>query len=128
MVRAAKGDEIGAVVRSAFGARVKVVEEDEGGVPAPGNATAVIVAAEDGTAQGRRDVLFRSPRGAHVGVLVGAARVGAWRRSAGVVRREHVDGADMLGVAGGHFDDLGGDVDGVRRRLPGAPRRTPRRR
>ena len=79
VVGAAERDEVFGVVGPAFGAEVEVVEVDEGGVAAAGDAAAAVVAGEDGSAQRGRGGLFgaREHRlgvgregnlGAHVGV------------------------------------------------------------
>ena len=50
VVGAADGDEVFGIVGAAFGPQVKVMEVDEGGVAAAGDAAAAVVAGEDGAA------------------------------------------------------------------------------
>ena len=82
VVGAAEGDEVFGTVGAAFGAEVEVVEVDEGGIAAAGDAAAAVVAGEDGSAQRRWGGLFgagecrvsvgrHGGRGAHVGAGVG---------------------------------------------------------
>ena len=67
VVGAADGDEVFGIVGAAFGAQVEVVEVDEGGVAAAGDAAAAVVAGEDGSAQRGWGALFGS-RACRVGV------------------------------------------------------------
>jgi hypothetical protein len=50
VVGAADGEEVFGVIGAAFGAELKVMEVDEGGVAAAGDAAAAVVAGEDGAA------------------------------------------------------------------------------
>ena len=65
VMRRAEHDEVFGLVRATLGARLDVMQVDEGRVPAPRDDAAALVAAEDVTAQRWRDRLRGAVAGVH---------------------------------------------------------------
>jgi hypothetical protein len=81
VVGTAEGDQVFGTVGAAFGAEVEVVDVDEDGVAAAGDAAAAVVAGEDGSAQRGWGGLFgagehrvRLGRAGGLGALYGVAQ------------------------------------------------------